>query len=94
MKLFLQAVYMMYIFTLGGRAVLTTELNPDLHSVCLGHFLGFSKLLHLLFGVLRNFGTLMEWNRKQSHDCSELFLLPRFSSRGNQNRHMTLPIFT
>jgi hypothetical protein len=33
------------------------------------------KLLHLLFGVLRIFGTLMEWNRRESHDCSELFWL-------------------
>jgi hypothetical protein len=31
------------------------------------------RLLHLLFGVLRIFGTLMEWNRRESHDCSELF---------------------
>jgi hypothetical protein len=28
---------------------------------------------HLQFGVLRIFGTLMEWNRRQSHDCSGLF---------------------
>jgi hypothetical protein len=28
------------------------------------------KLLHLLFGVLRIFGTVMEWNRRESHDCS------------------------
>jgi hypothetical protein len=53
-----------------------------------------SKLLHLLFGVLWIFGTLMEWNRRESHDCSELFRLPRFSSRSSQNRHVTLPIFT
>jgi hypothetical protein len=38
--------------------------------------------MHLLFGVLRIFGTLMAWNRRQSHDCSELFWLPRFPSRG------------
>jgi hypothetical protein len=38
--------------------------------------------------------TLIEWNRRQSHDCSELFWLPRCSSRGSQNRHVTLPIFT
>ena len=31
----------------------------------------YYKLLHLLFGVLRIFGTLMEWNRRQSHDCSD-----------------------
>ena len=24
-------------------------------------------------------------NRRQSHDCSELFRLPRFSTRGSQN---------
>ena len=29
------------------------------------------KLLHLLFGVLQIFGTLMEWNRRESHDCSD-----------------------
>jgi hypothetical protein len=34
------------------------------------------------------------WNRRESHDCSELFWLPRFSSRGSQIRHVTLPIFT
>jgi hypothetical protein len=44
------------------------------------------KLLHLLFG------TLMEWNRREAHDCSELFWQPRFLSRGSQNRHVTLPI--
>jgi hypothetical protein len=32
-----------------------------------------SKLLHLLFGVLRISGTLMEWNRRNSQDCPELF---------------------
>jgi hypothetical protein len=46
----------------------------------------YCKLLHLLFGVLRILGTLMEWNRRQSHDCSELFWLHQFSSRGRQNR--------
>jgi hypothetical protein len=34
----------------------------------------------------RIFGTQMEWNGRQSHDCSELFWLPRFSSWGSQNR--------
>ena len=34
-----------------------------------------NRLLHLLFGVLWIFGTLMEWNRTRSHDCSELFWL-------------------
>ena len=29
------------------------------------------SLLHLLFGVLRIFGTLIESNRKRSHDCSD-----------------------
>jgi hypothetical protein len=29
------------------------------------------RLLHLLFGVLRIFGTLIELNRKRSHDCSD-----------------------
>ena len=29
------------------------------------------RLLHLLFGVLRIFGTLTESNRKRSHDCSD-----------------------
>jgi hypothetical protein len=41
------------------------------------------KLLYLLFGLLRIFGTLMAWNRRQSHDCSELFW---FSSMGSQKR--------
>jgi hypothetical protein len=52
------------------------------------------KLLYLLFEVLQIIGTLMEWNRIESHDCSELFWLLQFSSRGSQNRHLTLPIFT
>jgi hypothetical protein len=70
----------------------TTLLTPQ----CLFWYNCFAtvKLLHLLFEVLRIFGTLMEWNRRQSHDCSELFWLPRFSSRGSQNRHVTQPIFT
>ena len=34
---------------------------------------GLQGLLHLLFGVLRIFRTLMEWNRTISHDCTELF---------------------
>jgi hypothetical protein len=29
------------------------------------------KLLHLLFGVFRILGTLMEWKRRESHDCSD-----------------------
>jgi hypothetical protein len=31
----------------------------------------FTSLLHLLFGVLRIFGTLIKSNRKRSHDCSD-----------------------
>jgi hypothetical protein len=46
-----------------------------------------SKLLHLIFGELRIFLTLMEWNRRQSHDCSDYHIgLPLFSSRASQNK--------
>ena len=32
-----------------------------------------------------DFQNTNEWNRTESHDCSELFWLPRFSSWGSQN---------
>jgi hypothetical protein len=37
-----------------------------------------------------DFRNTNEWNRRQSHDCSELFWLPRFLSRGSQSRHVIL----
>jgi hypothetical protein len=34
------------------------------------------RLLNLVFGILRIVGTVMEWNRTRSHDCSELQAAP------------------
>jgi hypothetical protein len=46
-----------------------------------------NKRFHLIFGELRIFLTLMEWNRRQSHDCSYYHIgLPRFSSVASQNK--------
>jgi hypothetical protein len=62
--------FIFIIFIAKGRGKIN-RLKAAIHSSSRANQFELGRLLHLLFGVLRIFGTLIESNRKRSHDCSD-----------------------